>query len=82
MDETIRNTARNIVDTLTPVDDEDDEIDAQNADFMANAIPLLRKALDDWKATHGPDEHCDIRVVTDDDGKLCVKVTPMTQNCD
>ena len=36
----IRNTARDIVDKLVPVeDDENDEIDAENDSFMAKAVP-------------------------------------------
>ena len=73
----IRNTARDIVDKLVPVeDDENDEIDAENDSFMAKAVPLLRDALNKWRAEHGKDEHCDIRVVRKDDGELQVIVTP------
>ena len=78
MDEIIRNTAKDIVDKLAPVEDDNDpELDAENADFFANAIPLMQKALKEWKAEHGPDEHCNIRIVKGDDGSYAAVVTPI-----
>ena len=77
MDEIIRNTAKDIVNKLAPVEDDNDaELDAENADFFAKAIPMMREALKKWKAEHGPDEHCDIRAVRMDNGELEVIVTP------
>ena len=79
MDDIIRNTAKDIVDKLAPVEDDDNdaELDAENEDFFSKAIPLMKKALKEWKEEHGPDEHCDIRIVKGDDGSMAAVVTPI-----
>lgn len=77
MDDRIKATAKDIVDKLNPIDDEDDEeLDRDGEDFMRRAVPLMIEASRKWKAEHGPDEHCDIRVVRKDNDELEVIVTP------
>ena len=77
MDDRIRNMAEDMVDTIAPIDDdeEEDEVDRDNADFMIRAIPMMKKALDQWRNEH-PGKHCDIHAVKDDDGELRVVITP------
>ena len=79
IDETIKATAQDIVDRIVPIDDEyddDEELDRDGEMFMGKAVPLLKDALKKWRAEHGPDEHCDIRVVRNDNDEFQVIVTP------
>lgn len=75
MDDRIRNTARDIVDALLPDEDGEDEVDRENAAFISRAIPMMRKALGEWRREN-PGKHCDIHAVKDDDGELRVVITP------
>ena len=77
MSDNVKETARDIIDKLSPIADEaEDEIDAENREFMEKAIPMMLAASKKWREEHMPDEHCDVRVARGEDGELVVKVTP------
>ena len=80
MDEKIRNTAKEIVDTVLPFDEDEDEDDEElnreNAEFMRLAVPMMREALDRWRAEHGPNAHGQIHATLEDDGTIKVVITP------
>ena len=77
MSDNVKETARDIIDKLSPIADEaEDEIDAENREFMMKAVPLMFAAVNKWKEEHGPNEHCDIEVAKGENGELMVKVTP------
>ena len=83
MDNRIKDTARDIVEKLSPIPDEvEDEVDAENREFMTKAIPMMLAASKKWREEHGPNEHCDVRVVRGEDGELTVKVTPNGEGYD
>lgn len=77
MSDNVKETARDIIDKLSPIADEaEDEVDAENREFMMKAVPLMFAAVNKCKEEHGPNEHCDIEVVKGENGELMVKVTP------
>ena len=70
--DSIRDTAKDIVDKLVPVDDVDDDGDA---DLFVKAVHMLKDALDKWKAEN-PGQHCDIHAVRKDNDEIEIVITP------
>jgi hypothetical protein len=69
------NMARDIVEALAPIEDEDALLD-EDSKAAVEMFKVGIEAAKRWRASHRPDERADISVKRDENGHFVAVVTP------